>query len=323
MQKTQSERRGAAEAGVLLVETTNIAKKYDAHSAVDKVNLHVRRGEVYGLIGKNGAGKTTLFKLLLGLSMPSGGKLSLFGESNKHGLRTARRRMGSFVGASFFPYLTARQNLHYYRTLKGVQKSNVDELLHIVGLKDDNKPFSAYSMGMKQRLGLAAALIGSPELIILDEPVNGLDPEGIVEIRQVIAQMNVERGITFIVSSHILSELEMVATTFGFIHEGKLIKEIDRKEVRRQEVDGLMVKVDQAEKALNLLRALMPLTPQRESNGDRNIELVGENRLLIRNGGLPADRIAKHLIDGGVGLFELKVNRHTLEDYFFELIGRE
>ena len=241
--------------GTALISTKHISKQYKNVLAVDKVSMRIHAGDIYGLIGKNGAGKTTLFRLLLGLSFPNSGEMALFQESTEKGMRLARKKIGSFVGAVFYPYLSAKENLSYYCKVKGVHaKHEVPRLLKLVDLADNSKPFSKFSMGMKQRLGLATALIGEPEIMILDEPTNGLDPEGIVEIREIIQRLNQEQKVTFIISSHILSELSKTATVFGFLDEGTLVKEITQKELQAQETGAILLKVGQVEKALQVLK---------------------------------------------------------------------
>ena len=248
----------------VLIKTHQLTKKYKNTMAVDQVSVHVNQGDIYGLIGKNGAGKTTLFKLLLGLSIPTGGEISLLGENTSSGRRKACKQIGSFVGGGFFPYLSAHENLMYFSKVKGEEcsKKETERLLKLVNLANTSKPFSAFSMGMKQRLGLAAALIGTPKMLILDEPVNGLDPEGIVEIRSTIHALHQNEGLTFLISSHILSELEMLATTFGFLNDGKLVKELSRDVLHNQKEGTIYIQVDSALRAQEVLIKALNLLPE-------------------------------------------------------------
>lgn len=296
----------------LLIKTKSVSKKYSNSMAVDNVDMNVSKGDIYGLVGKNGAGKTTLFKIILGLTNATSGSVSLFGSSSEKSNTTARKKIGSFIGSVFFPYLTAKENLKYYSKIKGVSNSKeIPKLLELVGLKDVKKPFSAFSLGMKQRLGLANALIGNPELIILDEPVNGLDPEGIVEIRKIIKKLHEENGITFIISSHILNELEMVATTFGFLNEGKLVREIKQDEFRYEDITSIVLEVDDVTRTINIL----------ESLGIKDITLKNEEEIVLNSPTVKSNDLAKKLVENNINLFKLNPKIHTLEDYFFDIIG--
>ena len=234
-----------------------LKKNYGKHQVLKGVDMHVNRGDIYGLIGKNGAGKTTLFKTVLGLSNYDGGKMSILGATNARENFANRRKIGFFVGSSFYGYMNARQNLHYFRRLKGIKdKSEVDRVLEIVGLdnKAANVPASRYSLGMKQRLGIANALLGDPEVLIFDEPTNGLDPQGIVDVRNLLGKLNSEQGKTIIVSSHILSELEHTAHRFGIIHEGVLMRELTQEDFRTQQnVTSININDQDVEKAISLL----------------------------------------------------------------------
>ncbi|MDR2416215.1 MAG: ABC transporter ATP-binding protein [Candidatus Peribacteria bacterium] len=198
-----------------ILTTSDLTKTYKDFVALKQVSLAVEKGDIYGLIGRNGAGKTTFFKLIMGLSNRTSGTIIIDDQSDLH---KARSSIGFMIGLSFFPYLTAYQNIEYYRKLKGIKdQQETERVLTLVELYGEKQPFKTFSMGMKQRLGIANALLGHPSIIILDEPINGLDPQGIITIRKMIKQMNEQEGTTFIISSHILSELDMVATKFGFI----------------------------------------------------------------------------------------------------------
>ncbi len=205
-----------------------LSKTYGACKALDGLNLMVRRGDIYGLVGRNGAGKTTFMRMATGQSTPTGGELELFGASGKD-LRAQRSRTGAMIEIpSFSPFLTARENLEYYRLQRGIPgRQAVDEVLELVDLTATGpKKFKSFSLGMKQRLGLALALMNHPDFLILDEPINGLDPEGVAKFRQILRQLNQERQTTILISSHILSELSSVATRYGFMGQGRLLEEI-------------------------------------------------------------------------------------------------
>lgn len=217
------------------LETQGLCKHYHNFKALSGLNLHVPQGAVYGLVGQNGAGKTTLIRLLCGLQTPTAGTYSLYGVPNTDpGIHTARRRMGAVVETpALQPGMTARENLELqYRILGMPSADGIDELLSLVGLSDTGKKKArAFSLGMRQRLGIAIALCGSPDLLVLDEPINGLDPQGIIEIRELILKLNRERRITVLISSHILDELSRLATHYGFIDHGTMLKEITAQEL--------------------------------------------------------------------------------------------
>ena len=244
--------------GESVIKIDNLIKSYGSHEVLKGVNMSVNKGDIYGVIGKNGAGKTTLFKVILGLSPSNSGDLSIFGAANERDNNVNRSRIGFFVGVDFYNYLSGAENLHYYRRLKGIKdKDEVDRVLEIVGL-DSNAakvPVKKYSLGMKNRLGIANALLGKPELLIFDEPTNGLDPQGIMDVRNMIQKINEEEGTTIIVSSHILSELQNTAHRFGMLYNGVVIKELDQEDLRvRANITSINVADDDVEKAMNALK---------------------------------------------------------------------
>ncbi|MEG2450997.1 MAG: ATP-binding cassette domain-containing protein [Clostridia bacterium] len=211
------------------IETTHLKKCYGKKVVVDDVSFTLREGDIYGLIGKNGAGKTTLIRMILGLAAPTSGEISLNGASSPEGLRTERKKIGAIVDQpSYEPHLTAYQNMKAASLSFGLfDDEKVRHILHVVGLNaDDKKPARNFSLGMKQRLAIGLAFIGDPRILILDEPVNGLDPEGIFEVREILLRINKEFGVTILISSHMLAELSKLATCFGIMDKGKLIKEL-------------------------------------------------------------------------------------------------
>ena len=237
-----------------MIRIENLTKSYGDHKVLSKLNLNVKKGDVYGLVGKNGAGKTTLFKVLLGLSRPDEGKLIINGRSDSAGISEGRARMGFLIGTNFFRYMTGKENIDYYRRLKGIKNADETErVLELVGLKGVKCKYNEYSLGMKQRLGIAAALLGNPEILILDEPINGLDPQGIVDMRQLIKTLNEDMGITIIISSHILSELEHVATRFGIIDKGEILEEFSDMDMEGRSEGYIKINWADAKKALALL----------------------------------------------------------------------
>ena len=220
-----------------ILETENINKKYGQFNALNNLNMHIPKGAIYGLIGKNGAGKTTLIRIICGLQKVTSGKYTIYGISdNSRKIVEARKRLGGIVETpSICLDMTAEDNLkEQYKIIGLPSYDNLEEILKLVKLNDTGKKTAKhFSLGMKQRLGLAIALVGNPDLLILDEPINGLDPEGIIEIRELILRLNKEKGITFLISSHYLDELSKIATFYGIIDKGRIIKEIDKNELEQ------------------------------------------------------------------------------------------
>ena len=293
-----------------ILKTNNLTKKYKEFIALNNVSLTVEHGDVYGLIGKNGAGKTTFFKVVMGLTEKTAGEISI---DNNNDLNKARSKIGFMIGPSFFPYLNAYQNIEYYRKLKGIKdKNETDRVLKLVELYGVKKPFKSYSMGMKQRLGIANALLGKPPIIILDEPVNGLDPQGITDIRKIIKEINKKENTTFIISSHILSELDLVATKFGFIDHGILLREIHYKELHQQTSKSLIIEVDNTSKAIKLLETELKIS---------NCEIGKNNEIILSKCLNESDKVSKLLVENGLKLYSIKKQETTLEEYFFNLVG--
>ncbi len=225
----------------------HLRKKYGVFTALDDLSMQIEQGAIYGFVGKNGAGKTTLIRLLCGLQRPTGGHFTLFGaDSETSDLSEQRRRLGAVVESpAFLKDMTARDNLIQQYLLLGLPDFNgIDELLALVGLADTGKKKAGkFSLGMKQRLGIAMALCGDPDFIILDEPTNGLDPQGIIEIRELILRLNREKGITFLISSHILDELSRLATHYGFIDKGHMVQQMSAEELRKECRKSIRMKV--------------------------------------------------------------------------------
>ncbi|QIK58103.1 ABC transporter ATP-binding protein [Erysipelothrix sp. HDW6A] len=295
-----------------VISLQSLTKKYNKFTAVQNVSLNVRKGDIYGLIGKNGAGKTTLFKMILGLSNPSEGKVSINGSSTQSELLKERNNIGFLIGSNFFGYLDAYQNIEYYRILKGIKdKNETIRVLEIVGLAGTKKPFKEYSMGMKQRLGIANAILGNPEIVILDEPVNGLDPQGIVDIRNLIKLLNEEYKMTLVVSSHILSELDLVANRFGIIDHGVLIKEVDKEHLQDSEKDSVIISTNNNARAMELILANFKLDEIKELNG--KLELI--------NGSIDTAEIVDVLVKNDLKVKEIYKVKKSLEDVYFHLTG--
>lgn len=295
-----------------LLSTHAVTKTYGKQNALHNVSIHVRSGEVYGLVGKNGAGKSTLFKVIMGLVVQDRGEVSIYDQPSIENLEGSQKNIGFMYGSQFFPYLNARENLTYTCKLKGItDKTEVDRVLKLVELDKVKKKVKTFSMGMKQRLNIANALVGKPDLIIMDEPINGLDPQGIASFRKLVQKLNREQEITFLLSSHILGELGIMASRFGFIHDGELLSEIDQNTLLEKTEDQVIIKVDNPEKAAYLLEE--QLTPlDYVVNGDK--EIILSDHIDETN------KIAKILVDGGLELYKLTPHQQTLEEYYLFLI---
>lgn len=299
----------------VVLRTKNLTKQYGNQIAANNLNIEVKRGEIYGLVGKNGAGKTTLLRMISGLSNSTSGEIELFNETSKEGLGKARMRSGCIIETPcFFPYLSARKNLEYYRIQRAiVEKSIVDFALEFVGLNDTgNKKFKNFSLGMKQRLGLALAIMASPDLLILDEPINGLDPEGIKKIREILLKLNREKNTTIIISSHILGELSQLATNYGFINKGELLEQISAKELKEKCKNCLSIKVSDTEKAVIVIE---------NQFGCSQYEVRSGNEIRLYEKIDEPDIISEMLIKRGIKLFSMYQMGFNLEDYFINLIG--
>jgi ABC-2 type transport system ATP-binding protein len=304
------------------LQTVNLTKNYGNFVALDNVSINVSQGDIYGLVGRNGAGKTTLFKCVMGLTNPSSGQVLLGGEA-RH-LDAHRREMGFMISPSFFPYLNPMENLQYLCRVKGIngaaRNREVNRLLDLVGLAGVDKPFKAFSLGMKQRLGIAGALLGSPQMVILDEPINGLDPQGIIDIRKIISEVHATQGTTFIVSSHILAELDLVATKFGFIDHGKLLQEVSHSELHQQTQRTLEIVSDDPARAAQLLQAAGVAPETMEVHVDESAGYP-EYTLVLNEGMSRSAEFTNLLVTNGISVSDIHRKETTLEDYFMNLVG--
>ena len=256
-----------------LLETHGLTKQYGHHKAVDSVNLHVKKGAIYGFIGRNGAGKTTCLRMIAGLARPTAGEISLFGYSGKEILQV-RSRVGCLIETpGLYRNMTAYENLKVKCLMTGIKKKGyIEDILESVGLADTgNKRVKNFSLGMKQRLGVALALVGEPALIVLDEPINGLDPQGIAEVRDTIQRLCDEKNMTIIISSHILEELAKIATDYGIIHNGSLIQELTREELMRRCSERIEITLDNPESALPVL----------DNMGFVNYQVADKNHIYV------------------------------------------
>lgn len=299
----------------IILATRNLTKKYGNIAALSDINMELKRGEIYGLVGKNGAGKTTLLRIITGQAYATAGEISLFGAASDDMLSKERKRIGAIVETpSFYPYLTAMQNLEYYRIQRGIPgKHCVEQVLSEVGLSGTgNKKYKNFSLGMKQRLGLALALMNKPELLLLDEPINGLDPFGIVEIHNLLLKLNREKNITILISSHILSELSNLVTYYGFINGGRLIKQISNEELSRECNRYLELKVDNTEKMTALLETEL---------GYHSYKVTPDNAIHIFEHLEQPAKISELAVRHGIGLISVNVKEANLESYFIQLVG--
>lgn len=293
-----------------VLRTSKLTKRFGAKCAVNGVSMQIRKGEIYGFIGKNGAGKTTLMRLVLGAAMPSDGDIELFGGEE---LSRARHRIGALLEyPCLYKGCSAYENLKRFSLLTGNTKGELFEILELVGLKNvGKKKVGKFSLGMKQRLAIGVALLGHPEFLVLDEPVNGLDPAGIKEIRDVILRLNREKGVTFLISSHLLDELSKIVTTYGIIKDGVLIEQISADELETRCRHHLKITVDNVQKALSLLACIT----------DRSTIKVEGNSLYLYSLIDKSDRINRLLVRHGIRVSELKIQTASLEEYFLERMG--
>ncbi len=293
----------------------SLTKRYGHAAAVEGVDMTIEKGQIYGLVGRNGAGKTTIIRMVTAQTPPTAGEIELFGATDPKALSAARARTGAMVETpSFYPYLTARENLEYYRRQRGIPGTGcVDRVLSQVGLGDvGKKKFKQFSLGMKQRLGLALALMNSPELLLLDEPINGLDPEGIVEFRNLLLELNQREQTTILISSHILTELSNVATHYGFLDKGHMLEQVSAKALSDKCRACLELRVDDASRASMVL--------EREL-GTRDYEVLPSNVLRLYDHLERPEQVNAALMTAGVALYGAESKNMDLEDYFLGLIG--
>lgn len=298
-----------------VIQTHQLKKSYRHEEALKSLDFKLKKGEICAFIGKNGAGKSTFFKLLAGQILPTSGEIQLFSETDK-GLLDARKKMGFMVEEpQFFPDFTAKQNLEYFRIQRGEpNKKRVDEVLAIVGLeKQTRKKFKEYSMGMKQRLGLALCLLSNPDCLVLDEPTNGLDAQGINQIRRLLLKLNQEQQITILISSHILSELQLIATRFVFINDGEIVDDLSSEALHEKNKNQLKIKVDQVSKASQVLEL---------AYSDLDYQVLPDNWLVLNNHVDERALINSLLTNHQISVSEFIVEEINLEDYFLELIER-
>lgn len=297
----------------LLLQTRNLTKQYGRHRAVDDVNMHIKKGAIYGFIGRNGAGKTTCLKMISGLSTPSYGEIEMFGYKGKD-LQKVRSRVGCLIEApGLYGNMSAYDNLNIKCKLTGIKKKGyIEELLKTVGLDTvGEKKTKHYSLGMKQRLGIALALVGEPDLLILDEPINGLDPQGIVEVRETIQKLAKERGMTICISSHILEELSKIATDYGIIHNGCLVQELTREELMKKCSERIELTLDNPKQAIPVL----------DDMGFNSYQVIDKEHIHIFERLGESASLNMELAKAGIPVKGISITSEELENYLLRLTG--
>lgn len=303
-----------AETAEYVLKTENLTKTYGKNKVVNAVNMHVKKGDIYGFIGKNGAGKTTFMRMVSGLAIPTEGSIEFFGSKE---VEVQRKRLGILIEESgVYPNMTAQENLEIVRRNLGITEKNlVKEMMEFVGLNEvGNKKVKNFSMGMKQRLGIAIALFRNPDFLILDEPINGLDPSGIKEIRDLLLKLNRERQVTILISSHVLGELSKIATRYGIIKNGVLVEEFTAEQLDEKCKRCQKVVVDNVALASHILEEKCKIT---------NYDVIENQVIRIFEKNEEASSINRELVLGGVELMESYPAGQDLEGYFMELLEQK
>ncbi|WP_026881803.1 ABC transporter ATP-binding protein [Clostridium akagii] len=297
------------------IKTINLSKKFGNAFVVENLSINIKVGEIYGFIGKNGAGKTTTIRMITGVAAPSSGEIQLFNNHEQSKKDAARKRIGVLIDQpALYPNMTYYENLEVNRLQRGIPgRECIEEVSDLLGLEEyENKKVKNYSLGMKQKLGMAIALLGNPELLILDEPINGLDPVAIVEIRELLKTLRKERNMTILISSHNLGELYQLATCFGIIHKGRLLEELTLKELDEKCKISLNIKVDDTNKAVLILENQL---------NTQNFKVLQDNTIKLYDYVDDVKTVSKILTSNGVNIEQLVSAGDSLEDYFVNLIG--
>ncbi len=300
-----------------IIETKNLTKQYGAQKSVADLNIHIQKGRIYGLLGRNGAGKTTTMKMLLGLTKPTAGDVTIFGKPLRGNEKKILPRIGSLIESpGFYPNLTATENLRIFATLRGVpHRHSIQDALNLVSLPyNDKKLFSQYSLGMKQRLAIALAVMHDPELLILDEPINGLDPIGIAEVRDFIRELCNARGKTILISSHILSEIALLADEVGIIDNGVLLEEESLEELERKSNNHIHFTISDTSQGARILENVF---------NENDFEIQDDHNLSIHNLDLPISKIVASFVQNGLEVSQAHTCEESLEDYFKRITGGE
>ncbi|MBE9440083.1 ABC transporter ATP-binding protein [Staphylococcus epidermidis] len=295
----------------LVIKTKDLSKKYKDNHGLLPTNFELHKGEICALIGRNGAGKSTFFKLLANQIKADSGDIELFNKKSDI-KNQMRKRIGFMIEhPDFINNFTAFQNLKYFSIQRGISNTkDITEVLKAVELENVNKKFKTYSLGMKQRLGLALALLNGPDLLILDEPINGLDAQGIKDFRNLILRLNQEHGITFLLSSHILNELQQVADRFVFIDKGKIIKDISKEKLTQESKQQLLIRVDNTSKTSQVLE---------ENIKNIDYRVINAQEIIVYQSSIDYNLINKILIENNIDVYEFKIEVSNLEDYFLNI----
>lgn len=296
-----------------ILQTNALSKHYGKFAAVSNVSLHIRKGAIYGLVGRNGAGKTTFMKMICSLAAPTQGSFTLCGETYPK-LSAARTKIGNLIEApGIYPHMSAYDNLKAQAMLFGCDNpETIKQILDIIGLsKVGRKHAGKFSLGMRQRLGIGLALIGNPELLVLDEPINGLDPAGVAEIRETLLRLNQEQGITILISSHILGELSKLCTDYGFLDRGELIREITQEELNAECTESIFLQTNDTDAAVSVLRRIGITQMTKEENGV----------LRLTDGMDRTADITEALVKCGIRIYEIAKQGTDLEGYYLNMIG--
>jgi ABC-2 type transport system ATP-binding protein len=299
----------------IVLETQGLTKRYKQTKALDSVSVRIEKGRLYGFVGQNGAGKTTFLRLVAGLSFPTNGDITLFGQRDERGRTRARRRVGSIIEMpALYPNMTARQNLEIYQIGAGIpDKAVIEDVLVQVGLANTGKKKTKnFSLGMKQRLAIAIALLNEPELLLLDEPINGLDPISIVEIRDLLTKLCKEQGITILISSHILSELHQMATDYIFISRGRIIEKLSHDQLDGKCLRYISIGTDNATLAAAVLE---------RDVGTQNYTVMPDGHIRLYDHLDDVETVSRALAAGGLALTRIAVEGENLESYFVNLVG--
>ncbi|WP_440896665.1 ABC transporter ATP-binding protein [Amphibacillus sp. Q70] len=300
-----------------LLQTNQLTKSFKGKEIISEVTMHVKKGEIYGFLGPNGSGKTTTMKMITNLIKPTSGEIEIFGEKVMDNSVEFLKRMGVIIEYPiFYDNLTAKENLSFHCEYMGYyDKQSIDEAINLVGLKDiEDKKVKELSLGMKQRLGIARAISTKPELLVLDEPINGLDPIGIKELRDLFKVLCREYGMTLLISSHILAEMEQMSDTIGIIQNGKLIKEVSMETINGEQTEYIEVKVDNVKKAVYILE---------QHVGVRNFKIIAEQMIRIYEAKITQQDISKAFVQHDVGIESINRKHSSLEEYFLNSMNGE
>lgn len=298
-----------------ILEVQGLSKKYGDSYAIKDINMVIESGEIYGFVGENGAGKTTLMKIISGLVNPTSGSITLMGKQNEVDLIKARKQLGVLIEMpALYPHLNAIETLTFYYKVYGMEdKNRINEVLELVSLSSaTSKKISEYSLGMRQRLGLAIALLNYPKFLVLDEPINGLDPIGIIEMRKILMNLVQEQGITILISSHILSELQLLATKFGFIHKGYLVKELTSNDLTEVSKSQLCIKTSDPYLAMTILQEQIKLD---------TMTLSETGEILIPKDAVELEQLLSIFVQHNIHIEGINLSTANLENYYMELIG--